>query len=136
MIHSASAIFFGQELFDLPVTLLCTYAELEIFFCDGVPILCASALAKIFASWVSSAYFVDHHDGKQVADRCKKQSIQVVADPIAEGVTEDVQNDLSDDEEEHPKCDITQGPPVLKSIRHQDDLHDHINKQADGIEHV
>lgn len=34
MIDGASAIFFGQELFDLPVTLLRTYTEFEVFFCD------------------------------------------------------------------------------------------------------
>ena len=34
MITGASAIFFGQKLFDLPITLLCTYAEFEVFFCD------------------------------------------------------------------------------------------------------
>lgn len=57
-------------------------------------------------------------------------------DPFTYPPTKHIQDDLSDDEEERPKREIAQRPPILQSVQHQNDLHDKVHGQADGVDNV
>jgi hypothetical protein len=49
---------------------------------------------------------------------------------LADRHGQDVEDDLSDDEEETSEENITQWPSVLQRSRHEDDLHESIHQQA------
>jgi hypothetical protein len=53
--------------------------------------------------WRLEAYLVDHHDGKQIANGCEEETIDVVLYLVADGLAEDVEDDLTDDKEEDTK---------------------------------
>ncbi len=55
---------------------------------------------------------------------------------IANVLTEDVEDDLAKHKEEHPKRNMSERPPVLQSVCHENDLHYHVHKQADAVEDV
>lgn len=81
-------------------------------------------------------YLVHHHHRKEVADSGKKKAVQVVRHVVANRVAEDVKNDLADDEEEHPKGDVTQRPSVLQRVGDEDDLHNDVDEQEDAIDEI
>jgi hypothetical protein len=53
--------------------------------------------------WRLGAYLVDHHDGKQIANGCEEEAIDIVLYLVADGLAEDVEDDLTDDKEEDTK---------------------------------
>lgn len=55
---------------------------------------------------------------------------------FANGVTEDIEDHLANDEEENAKQDVTQRPAVLQSSHYENDLADCVNEQTDGIDEV
>lgn len=55
---------------------------------------------------------------------------------VADSVTEDVQNDLSDHKEEDAKRNVSQRPSILKSVGDKDHLHDHVDEQANSIDEI
>lgn len=118
MIDSPPLILLRQQLLDLPVPLLGPDAKLQIFLRDRIPVL------------------VHHHDGEQIADRGEEQAVEIVLRAFADLVADDVENHLADDEEEDAEGDIAQRPAVLEGVRHEDDLHDDVDEQADGVEQV
>ena len=118
MIDGPPLILIRQQLLDLPVPLLGPDAKLQIFLGDRIPVL------------------VHHHDGQQVADGGEKQAVEIVLRALADRVADHVQNHLPDDEEEDPERDVAQGPAVLERVHHEDDLHDDVDEQADGVEQV
>lgn len=63
--------------------------------------------------FLSDTYLVHHHYCEEVAYRGKKQSVKVMLHVVADGLAEDIQNNLSDHEEENPKCNITKRPSIL-----------------------
>lgn len=81
-------------------------------------------------------YLVDHHDGKQIADRGKEQSIQIVRRVVTDQDAEDVENDLADDEEEHTEANVKQRPAILKCVDYEHDLHDNVYQYEDAVEEV
>ncbi len=58
--------------------------------------------------------------------------LDVLADPLTEGV----QDDLADDEEEDPKRNIAQRPPILQRVHHQNNLHHNIDQQLNPINQI
>lgn len=81
-------------------------------------------------------YLVDHHDRQQITDCCKEQPIQVMLDVLADPPAEGVKDHLADDEEEDPKGDMPEWPPILQRIYHQNDLHHHIDEQLDPVDQI
>lgn len=55
---------------------------------------------------------------------------------IANNVTENIQDDLSNHEEEHAKDDVTQRPAVLQCAQDKDDLADEVNEEKDSVDDV
>lgn len=82
------------------------------------------------------AYLVDHHHSQQVADSSKEQAIEVVVNRLTDPRAEGVENDLADDEEHRGGSEIPQRPAVLQSVHHEDDLHDEVDEQTDGVDDV
>lgn len=76
----------------------------------------------------SDTYLVHHHYCEKVAYRGKKQSVKVMLHVVADGLAEDIQNNLSDHEEENAECNITKRPSILESVCDEDDLHHDIDK--------
>lgn len=58
--------------------------------------------------------------------------LNVLADLLAERV----ENNLADGEKEGAKRDIPQWPPILQGIRHEDNLHAHIDEQLDPVDQI
>lgn len=58
--------------------------------------------------------------------------LDVFAHPLAE----DVENDLTDNEEKDSKGNMAQWPPILQRIHHENHLHHHINQQLHPIDQV
>jgi thiamine kinase-like enzyme len=81
-------------------------------------------------------YLVHHHHSEQVAYGAQKQSIQVMRCPSADRVAQRIEHDLSNDKEEEAEANIAQWPPILQRIHHQQNLHDHIHRQKDGVEDI
>ena len=82
------------------------------------------------------AYLVDHHDCKEVADSGKYETIHVVGDALTDSLAECVDKDLTDDEEEDAKGNVTQWPSILKSSHNEQDLHDGVDCKEYGAENV
>jgi len=81
-------------------------------------------------------YFVDHHDSKEVAYSGKEESVEIVLHVMADGITKDIVDHLPDDEEKDTESNVTKWPPVLQRVRDEDDLHYHVDEQADTIDYV
>lgn len=47
MVHGQSSVFLWNQVLDFPVPLLNTDGELEVFLCNGVPILSWSAFRQL-----------------------------------------------------------------------------------------
>lgn len=118
LIDRASLILLRQQFLDLPIPLLRAHTELQIFPRNRVPV------------------FIHHHHSQQVTDRGKEQPVQIVLRRLAYWPAEDVEDHLPDDEEEDAEGDVPQRPAVLQRIRHEDDLHDGVDEQADAVEQV
>ena len=56
--------------------------------------------------------------------------------PFTDLVAKDIKNDLANDEEEGSKSDISKGPSILKRIRNENNLHDHIDQNTDPIDQI
>jgi hypothetical protein len=78
-------------------------------------------------------YLVDHHDGQEIAESSKEKSIQVMLDVVADDIAELVQEDLSDDEDQHAEGDMAERPAVIQCVRDQEELHGQINRYADCV---
>jgi len=59
-----------------------------------------------------------------------------VLDAFADRSAENVEDDLSYDEHENSKENVSQWPPLLQSAENQDKLHDEIDSQEDSAEDV
>lgn len=57
-------------------------------------------------------------------------------DSFADGRAEGVQDNLARDEEEDAEGDVAQRPAVLEGACHEDDLHDDVDEELDGVEQV
>ena len=57
-------------------------------------------------------------------------------DVVADRVAEDVQYDLANDEEAASEGEVAEGPSVLQGIDDEDDLHDEVHEDADGVDDV
>ena len=79
---------------------------------------------------------VDHHDCEQVANSGEEEAIDVVLYLVADGVAEDVEDDLTNDEEEDAKRDITEWPAVFEGSNNQNDLADSVDEEANGVDDV
>lgn len=82
------------------------------------------------------AYLVNHHDSKKVAHGGKEQTVHVVLDALTNVRVEDVEDKLTNDEEEDAKGNVPQRPPVLQSTHDKQDLHDQIDTDEDGVQDV
>lgn len=83
-----------------------------------------------------SPYLVHHHDRKQIADGSEKEAVQIMLHAVANALAEDVQQYLTNHKEKDPGRNVTQRPAVLQCIGHENDLHHHIDEQADSIQDV
>lgn len=79
------------------------------------------------------SYLVDHHDGQQIADCREEEAIEVVADPFTDSIAEDIQNHLSNNEEENTKGNITQRPTVFERPNNQQDLTAEVDEEHDRV---
>ena len=82
------------------------------------------------------SHLIHHHHRQEIADGGEEESVQVVFNMIADCVAEDVENDLSDDEEEKAKGDVPQRPSILERVGDEDDLHDDVYQQADAVDDI
>lgn len=90
-----------------------------------------------FSIWkVCNAYLINHHHSEKITYRGKEKPIEIVLHVVADGIAEDVQNDLSDYKEEDAKGNVSQRPSILQSVGDKDHLHDHIDEQADAIDKI
>lgn len=55
---------------------------------------------------------------------------------VADGVAEDVEDDLTNNEEEDAKRNITEWPAVFKGSNNQNDLADSVDEEANGVDDV
>ena len=55
---------------------------------------------------------------------------------LADGRGEDVEYDLSNDEEEYSESNVTQWPAILQRVDDKEDLHDQVDQDADAIDEV
>lgn len=55
---------------------------------------------------------------------------------IANGIAENVEDHLTNDEEEDAKAYVVKRPSILKCIHNKNDLHDGVDKQKDAAEQV
>lgn len=55
---------------------------------------------------------------------------------VANGIGEEVEDHLTDDEKEDSENDMTQRPAVLKCGGDEQDLHDDVDKDADSVYQV
>jgi hypothetical protein len=129
LVYRTAALVVGKEFFDFPVVLLGTNREFEIFFSDWVPILIFMLVRMndAFEGKIESTNLVDHHDCQKIANSCKEKAVKVVLYDIADSVGKDVEDNLSNDEEECAKSNISKGPAILQGPRHKNDLHDNID---------
>jgi hypothetical protein len=86
------------------------------------------------SSFLSESYLVDHHHGKQVAESCEEQTIQIVLHVVANGVAERVQQDLSDDEDQQTKQDVSKRPAIIQCVGDKQQLHHDIDGHCDSVE--
>ena len=112
------SVGFHQRLLDVPIVDSGADGELQILLCDGVPVL------------------VDHHYAEQVRDGGEKDSVEIVLNAVADFGAEDIQQDLTDDEEENTKGDVSEGPSFLQCADDQEDLHNDVDKDENGAEDV
>lgn len=82
------------------------------------------------------SYLVDHHYSQKVTDGSKEKTVQVVLDTLADGVAEDIQDHLSNHEEEYTKGDVAQRPAVLKCPYDQQNLAAKVDEQHNGVDDV
>jgi hypothetical protein len=87
-------------------------------------------------SGANGTNLVDHHDSQKITDCSKEKSVKVVLDGLANSVTEDIENNLSNDEEECTESEISQWPAILQSIDHKNNLGDKVNYQSNGRDQV
>ena len=118
LIAVVRGVRFRKRFLQIPVVVSDADGEFEVFFGDGIPVL------------------VDHHDRQEVADGCEEESVHVVLDPLADSLTEQVHNDLTDDEEEDAKRNVSEWPSLLQCTRDQKDLHNDVDEEEDGAEDV
>ena len=55
---------------------------------------------------------------------------------LADFVSNGVEDHLTDDEDEDAKGDVDEWPAVLEGICDEDDLHDDVDKEAQGVEEI
>ena len=55
---------------------------------------------------------------------------------VADGVAEDIENDLTNDEEEYAKRDVPKRPSILERIGDENYLHDDVYQQAYPIDQI
>lgn len=113
MIDGPSPVFLGKEFLHLPVALLGANTELEILFCNRIPVLNAEFSECLLNLEVGNAYLINHHHSEKITYRGKEKSIEIVLHVVADGIAEDVQNDLSDYKEEDAKGNVSQRPSIL-----------------------
>ena len=83
-----------------------------------------------------TSYLVHHHDYQKVANSSKEQAVQVVRRALTDLVTKHVEDNLANNKEEHAKNDISQRPAILQSVDDENDLHNQVDKEENGVEHV
>lgn len=57
-------------------------------------------------------------------------------DLVADARGKDVEDDLSDDKEEHSKGNVAERPAVLQRVDDEEDLHDEVDPDADSVDDV
>ena len=57
-------------------------------------------------------------------------------DPVADGVAKDVQDDLSNDEEEDAENNVAQWPAVLERADDENNLADKVDEKENGVDYV
>jgi hypothetical protein len=117
-VEGTATVLLGKQFFDFPAVLLGTDRELEIFLGDGVPVL------------------VDHHDGEEIADAGKEETVEVVLHSITDRLGENVKDDLADDEEDGPESNISKWPSILQCSKDEQDLHNNIHDQTNSIDDI
>lgn len=55
---------------------------------------------------------------------------------VADCLTENIEDDLADNEKEHAQSNMSQWPTVFQGVIDKHQLHDHVNEKEDGIEDV
>lgn len=83
-----------------------------------------------------NTYLVHHHDTKEIANGREEESIQIVLDLVADGLAEDVETNLTNDEKEDAENDISKGPAVFKGPHDKKNLAAHIDEHLDGVDNV
>lgn len=57
-------------------------------------------------------------------------------DFVADVRREDVEYELSDNEEEYSEADVAQWPTILQRVDHEEDLHDQVDQDAESVDEV
>jgi hypothetical protein len=137
LIVGAAPVLLGQKLLDLPIVLLDADGKLEIFARDGIPVLFLDWLAELeLLDFSGATNLVHHHDCEKIADSREKEAVKIMLHAVADGVAEDVKNDLTNHEEEDAKRDVAQWPAILERAHNKDDLAGDVDKQENGVHNV
>jgi hypothetical protein len=79
-------------------------------------------------------YLVDHHDSQEITESSEEETVQVMLDVVADDIAKLIQEDLSDDEDQHTEGDVSERPAVIQCVRNQEQLHSQVYRNADGIQ--
>lgn len=113
MAYSSSTVIFGEQLFDFPIPLFGANTKLKILFGDRIPVLVIVRETPLRESFNRWAYLVDHHYGKKIAYCREEQSVKVMLCGIANRTTENIEDHLTNDKEEHPETNVSKRPSIL-----------------------
>lgn len=81
-------------------------------------------------------YLVNHHDRQQIAYGGKEETIKIVISSFTNIVAEHIQYDLSGNKEEDAEHEISQWPSVLYCIDNKNNLHEHVDEDADSVNQI
>lgn len=116
-VHRVAMIIIPKQwIFDFPIVLTLADRKLEVLPCDGIPVL------------------VDHHDSKQIAECGEEEAVHVVLHALTHGVAETIENNLTDDQGDDTKNDMSERPALLQGHGDQEDLHADIDGDEESAE--
>jgi hypothetical protein len=79
------------------------------------------------------AYLVDHHNSQEVAESSEEQAIQVMLDIVANDIAELVQENLTNNEDQHTEGDMPKWPAVIQSVGNEKQLHGQVNSDGNSV---
>lgn len=116
LVDGLTSVLLGEQFLNFPGVWLDTHREFQVFLGNRVPELklCQQMTLNVF--YFSESYLVDHHHGKQIAESCEEKTIQIVLHVVADGVTERVEQGLSDNEDQQTKGNVSQRPAIIQGV--------------------